>query len=203
MSHSHDRCFPFEKAHKLDDEGRKTRQSPDPIIEALDLAADAVLLDLGTGTGYFALPIAERIAHLGGEGKVLAVDVEPRMLEIVKSRAADAGLEDIIVPLLIEDTGAAALPVDEGAASRALLANIYHELPDRAASLRELHRVVRPEGLVLVVDWDPIGTTENGPPLDHRVARHVVVQELTEAAFESVSTLDLYEDFYAVTARRG
>ncbi len=158
MAHAHRHRFSFDKVEKLDDESRRRRQPIAPVIDALALDSDDVVIDLGAGTGYFALPIA---ARLGPGGSVIALDVEPRMLDLLCQRAAERGLADRIRRLEVVSQGA--LPVADASATRALVANVHHELDDPRVVLAELHRALRPQGRIVVVDWQPSGTTEIGP----------------------------------------
>jgi ubiquinone/menaquinone biosynthesis C-methylase UbiE len=200
MTRTTSRRFSFEKAGKLDDPSRLVHEPPDRLVIDLTLASGDTVIDLGAGTGYFALPIARHLKACGG-GRVLALDAEPRMLALLEQRARAAGLEGIIetrgVDALLPD-----LPVDRGCADRAVLASLYHELEDPRATLRELHRVMRPGGLIVVLDWDPTGSGDRGPPRDHRVPPEEVERELSAVGFTAPSRRDLYTDFYTVHATR-
>ena len=63
---------------------REREERTDLLINALPLAPDHVVADIGAGTGYFSFRIAERVP----QGKVLAVDIQPEMLEIIEARRA-------------------------------------------------------------------------------------------------------------------
>lgn len=198
MPHRHGHRFHFELAHKLDGEERRRLQPPDPMIDALGLAAGQVVLELGAGTGFTALPIAAKLKQLGA-GRVIAADIEPRMLERVTEKAAAQGLSEWLSTLLISEEAPSAIPLNEASVDRALQVNLYHELPDRPASVRELRRCLKSGGRLLVVDWDPAGTTELGPPAEYRVAPEQVERELA-AEFSRVERLALFAHHYALLA---
>jgi SAM-dependent methyltransferase len=63
-------------AKQFDNPNRDSWQKPDEVFDALQLAPTAIIADLGAGTGYFSVRIAERVPR----GKVYAVDIEPDML---------------------------------------------------------------------------------------------------------------------------
>lgn len=197
MTHPNAGRFPFEKHEKLDDAERRERQPVGPALEALALSPDHVVLDLGAGTGYFAVPIALRL----GSGKVLALDVEPRMLGRLALAAAAAGAEDRVERVVVEERSSV-LPVAGGSVDRAFLGNLYHELSDRRGTLVQLHRVLRPGGKLLVVDWDPEGTAVAGPPRPHRVSADQVERELRDEGFRNVERLPLYRDHWAIRAEK-
>lgn len=198
-----DRRFSFEHVHKLDSSQRRLRQPPTPVVQALRLHDDSRVLDLGVGAGYFALPIARHLADLRGSGKVLALDVEPRMLDALAERAKQQQLEGQIERILLRDPSSPLLPLPDAVVSHALLANIYHELPDRTATLAEVRRVLHPDSVVLIVDWDPAGNADSGPPLDQRIAIDTVLAELAEAGFTALTALPLYDGIYAIHGRGG
>lgn len=199
--HGHGHRFSFHKAHKLDDPARQQSQPTEPLIERLGLRRGHRVLDVGAGTGYVAIPILRRLASLGG-GTVVAADIEPRMLDRVFTRATEMGLSSMLDTLRIEESEPNRLPMADGSIHVAVLVNLYHELTDRIAMLREVGRVLRDDGELWVVDWDPDGTVEIGPPREHRVPPDVAWRELLESGFQSVQRLPLYLHHYTLNARR-
>lgn len=197
MSHAHAGRFPYERHERLDDVERRDRQPAGPAIEALELAPDHVVLDLGAGTGYFTVPIALRL----GTGRVVAVDVEPRMLGRLALAAAAAGAEDRVERAVAEERGPV-LPLEGRSVDRALLANLYHELTDRRGTLAQVSRVLRPGGKLLLVDWDPEGTAIAGPPRTHRVSPAQAERELREEGYRNLERLALYRDHWALRAQK-
>jgi len=124
-------------------------QAPHPLVtrkrlrEALGPQAGERLLEVGPGTGYYALPVAE---WLGPEGTLEVFDLQQEMLDHTAGRAREAGL-DTIVPT---QGDARALPYGDDAVDGAYLVTVLGEIPDQDAALRELARVVRPGGRVVV-----------------------------------------------------
>jgi ubiquinone/menaquinone biosynthesis C-methylase UbiE len=194
--------FEFEKAHKLDDPERQRSQPAEAILPELRMEPGSVVLDLGAGTGYFALPIARCLAGLGGLGRVVAVDIEPRMLELLAGRAAQSALEARVERIAMDPARPEQLPLEPQSIDRALLANLYHELPDPRRTLEELRRVLRPGALLLIVDWDPESTLEMGPPREHRVPRAEVEDAVRRAGFTEAETLSIYEAHFVLRAIR-
>jgi ubiquinone/menaquinone biosynthesis C-methylase UbiE len=154
-----------------------------------------VVADVGVGTGYFALPLAERLEN----GRVLGLDIEPRMLEVVRERAREQGLEQKLE--LFEMTDPHTIPVPDRTLDAALMVSLYHELDDRPRLLAELGRALRAGGVLAVVDWRLEGATDHGPRPQHRVAVEVALRELAEAGFEQTQQHWIYQDHWVVTGR--
>ena len=123
-------------------------QAPHPFItrdrlrEALAPESGERLLEIGPGTGYYALPVAE---WLGPAGTLELLDVQQDFLDHTTSRAREHGLSNL-VPTLAD---AQAMPYDDATFDGAYLATVLGEIPDRSAALRELRRVVKPGGRVV------------------------------------------------------
>ena len=92
------------------------------------------------------------------------------------------------------------MPLGDGTVDRALLVNVWHELPDRPAALAELRRVLGPECMLLVIDWPLEEERVVGPPLDHRVALETTLEEIEAAGFVEVEEIEVFEKLYAVRA---
>jgi ubiquinone/menaquinone biosynthesis C-methylase UbiE len=123
-------------------------EAPHPLItrerlrEALAPQPGETVLEIGPGTGYYSLSVARWVAP----GTLHALDVQQEMLDHT-SRSARAGGIDNIEPRLGD---ARALPYDDAAFDAAYLVTVLGEVPDQEAALRELRRVVKPGGRVVV-----------------------------------------------------
>jgi len=123
---------------------RRLIHDPRRVLAGLARPGDTVI-DVGCGPGYFTLPLAETV---GPTGRVVAVDLQPAMLEQVRVRAARAGLADRVElhPCAADTLGD--LPVAD-----ALLAfAVVHELPDVARFWCEAAAALRPDGRLLLVE---------------------------------------------------
>src|ERR1035441_245736 len=154
-----DKRFDASKAGLLDDPGRLLWLPPAEVIDALAVAIGDSIADIGAGTGYFALPLAQAAGPLG---KVVAVDAQSEMLAIRRLKL-DAGAVSNI-ELVHEEADSTGLP--NASCNLVFMANVWHEFADRAAVLREAQRILKTGGQIAILDWRPEVEREAGPPLD-------------------------------------
>ena len=105
-------------------------------------------LEVGCGMGFFTLPLARLV---GERGRVISLDVQPRMLAALARRARRAGLEERIETRLCgaESLGLAG---DDGTIDLAVLIHVLHEMPDAATALGEVRAALAPAGRVLLIE---------------------------------------------------
>lgn len=190
---SHGRLFDPARIDKLEDPDRRRWLPPADVVERLDPRPGHTVVDVGVGTGYFALPIAERIAS----GRVVGVDLQAPMLErlVQNLRATDEGSR--VVPVR---AAATALPLRLGTIDRLLYANLWHEFEDPGAVAREARRAARTGARLVVLDWRPDVTRPPGPPLDHRVAPERVRDDLERAGWSIEGHEEIGPYSYAISA---
>lgn len=176
----------------FDDPERDAWQKPHEVIRALRLPPDAVVADIGAGTGYFSV----RLAHMLPKGRVLAVDVEPDMVRHLGERAKREGLDNI-VPV----AGQAGDPRLPERVDLALLVDVYHHVEARERYFRALQAMLRPQGRVAIVDFRLDG--RRGPPRRARVAPEQVTRELVAAGYVLAESHDFLPDQYFLVFRPG
>jgi ubiquinone/menaquinone biosynthesis C-methylase UbiE len=124
-------------------------QAPHPFItrerlhRVLEPQAGERVLEVGPGTGYYALPVAQWLAP-GGQLDIF--DIQQEMLDHTLRRADQAGLTN----LNATQGDAQQLPYDDATFDRAYLVTVLGEIPDQDAALRELRRVLKPGGRLVV-----------------------------------------------------
>jgi ubiquinone/menaquinone biosynthesis C-methylase UbiE len=126
---------------------RKLLQNPRKLV-APHVKPGMTVLDFGSAMGFFSLPLAEAV---GAQGKVICVDVEPKMLAVLTRRAAQAGLADRIETHVCPADG---LGLDGRADSIdfALAFAVMHELADQNGTLSELAQVLKPGAALLLAE---------------------------------------------------
>lgn len=115
------------------------------LLDRLDVTHGTRLLDVGTGSGALAIPAARRGAD------VIAVDHSPTMLDRLHRRAAAEGLDGLVT----REMDGQDLQLDDGSVDVAASLNGVSIVPDLARGLREMVRVTRPGGRILVAAFGP------------------------------------------------
>ncbi len=129
----------------LERSSRQREERTDLLLEKLPLEPDAVVVDLGAGTGYFSLPIARRLPR----GRVLAVDLQPEMLRKVRAAAALAGVENVETVQATETDPR--LPA--GSVDLVLVVDAYHEFSHPREVMQGVIAGLRPGGRVFLVEY--------------------------------------------------
>jgi SAM-dependent methyltransferase len=180
-------------AARLESADRAAWQKPDEVVAALELGPGQTACDVGSGPGYFTLRLARAV---GPQGRVFAVDVEARLLSLLRDRLSGAGLTNV-TPVL-------ALPGDPllppAACDLVLVVNTYHHFPDGPAYLRGLQRVLRPGGRIANVDFHK-RETPVGPALAQRVAREDFLRDAASAGLTLASEPAFLPHQYFVVLR--
>jgi len=132
--------MPYTEADHLLHPLRKLLQSPKKLVRRLELSPDSKVLELGPGPGYFSLEVARSVP----KGKLVLVDVQQEMLDMAKERLEDKGVSNVEY----YQGDAASLPMDGESFDVVFLVAVLGEVPDQSGCLREIHRVLGPDGLL-------------------------------------------------------
>jgi ubiquinone/menaquinone biosynthesis C-methylase UbiE len=163
-------------AKAFDDPARDAWQHPAEVIELLHLEPGSVVADLGAGTGYFVSWLSRAV---GEQGKVLALDVEPKMIEHLGQRARQQGLGNVSPRLVPTDDP----QLEPGSVSRVLIVNTWHHIDERTRYAAKLAPALAAGGEVWIVDFTP--DSDVGPPARYRLSSEQVVSELQAAGLRA------------------
>ncbi len=164
----------------LERSNREQEEAPSRAIAAIDLAPDAVLADIGAGSGYYSFRLAEKVP----KGKIIAVDIEPKMLEFLRARSAELGVTNVEPHLgSIEDVKLPAASLDA-----ALMVDAYHEFSHPREMLASLRHALKPGGRIFLLEFRGEDPKVPIKPL-HKMTEAQARLELESAGFRFVSNL--------------
>lgn len=154
----------------------------DEILPRMGLSRTQTLVDLGAGSGYFSLPIAEKVR------RVISIDLESKMLEILNQRIRLARIPNIEL-VRAEITR---IPIADDSVDHVLAAFVYHEVGRPARLMFESSRVLKPGGVLTVLDFQK-KETQIGPPVSERKTPTQVVRSAPdEMQLQSMNNADVY-----------
>lgn len=157
---------------------REQEEAPSRAIEALDLRPNDVIADIGAGSGYYAFRISPKVPL----GKVIAIDIQPEMLDFLRRKSAELSITNVVPHQgNIDD-----LKLPESSLDAALMVDAYHEFSHPAEMLASLHHALKPGGRVFLLEFR--GEDERVPikPL-HKMTEAQARRELEAAGFRFVS----------------
>jgi len=161
---------------------REDNERPDLVVDSMRLAPEDVVADVGAGTGYFTFRIAPNVS----EGRVFAVDIQPEMLNKIRTRMQEDGVENVTpVKGTIQDSS---LPADT--LDAALMVDAYHEFSHPREMMTSLVRSLKPGGRVYLVEYRKEDPSVPIKPL-HKMSEAQVKKEMRAVGLEWVETLDM------------
>jgi precorrin-6B methylase 2 len=162
---------------------REREEAPTKLMEALKLKPGDVVADIGAGSGYFTFRIAEKV---GPKGKVLAVDIQPEMLTLIRQKMKAAKVENI-EPIL----GAEADPkLPENSTDLVLMVDVYHEFSHPYEMMVNMLKGLKPGGRIVFVEYrleDP----EVPIKLVHKMSQKQVMKEMEVHPVKWEKTIDI------------
>lgn len=191
----HGQLFPPENLGLLEGPDRADWQKPEQIMDALAIADGSVVADIGAGAGWFTMRLARRV---GPQGLVYAQDVQRQMLDAVRRRVSREGLRNVETRL---GSGSSTnLPAN--ALDAVLVVDVYPEVEDRVAILRNLSASLKPSGKIGIVNYKP-GKGGPGPAPEEgvRVARASVEADAAAAGLRVLASADLPYQYLLVLGR--
>lgn len=161
---------------------REKEESCSELLDALNIQPGQVACDIGCGNGFYTLKLSELV---GDEGKVLAVDIQPEMLTLLRERVKAENVNNI-EPILstVIDPG---LP--KGTVDLILLVDVYHEFSHPEHMLQALRESLSADGRIALVEFreeDP------GVPIKplHKMSKKQMLKEFMSNGFRLVDQYD-------------
>src|SRR5487761_1929431 len=180
--------FDTRMRNKLLSDDRMAMLQPEKLLSELGVAEGMTIADIGCGPGFFTIPAARLV---GPSGTALAADIQGEMLSAVRSRALEHGLTNV----RIVKTNDREIPIAPGSCDFALLAFMLHEIEHRASFLHRAARTLKPDGRLIVLEWDKVEGSV-GPPQEERITPDELVGDALAAGLRVVEERTLTADQY-------
>ncbi len=156
-------------------------QNPEAVLAQAGLKSGDVVVDIGCGDGFFAIPAARMVGPLG---MVYALDSSPEAIEKLEKRAREAGISTIRTAI-----GDAEEHIFcRRCADLVLMANVLHDFHAPLKALGCVMAMLKPEGRLVDLDWKKEPDQLHGPPLDKRLNQEEAGALLKQAGFKVVSS---------------
>lgn len=129
--------------------------NPKDILEQVGISAGATVVDLGCGSGHYAMLAAKMVTQgetEGTEGKVYAIDVQKELLDRLQNEAKREHINNIhVVWGNFEKLNGTKL--SDSTADVVIISNVLFQIEDRVSFVKEVSRITKSGGRILVIDW--------------------------------------------------
>ncbi|MFC2033081.1 class I SAM-dependent methyltransferase [Chloroflexota bacterium] len=184
--------FDTKQAKKLDNPGRINELKPLNLLRDLaGITNGYTCIDFGSGTGTFALPMAELV---GDEGKVYSIDNSDTMLSYIRAKNPPPNL--VLVNSDVERTG-----LNDELADICLLAFILHEVKKPGNLLSEAFRLLKPGGRIVIVEWKA-SLDSPGPPRRSRISQEQIEQLFRQVSLAMISYIEWTDNHYVAIGKK-
>lgn len=163
-------------------ESREREEEPAKMLASLNVEPGQTVCDLGCGNGFYTLKLAKLV---GPKGSVLAVDIQPEMLEMLAERAKSRGVPNIEpIEGAIDDPRLPAGEVD-----LILLVDVYHEFSHPPEMLAAMRASLKPTGRIALIEFRAEDPTVPIKPL-HKMSQAQCLKEYRANGFKLVGQFD-------------
>lgn len=180
---------------KLDRLNAPERIKNFPVLEIMDqlqLNNPQLVVDLGAGTAFYSIPIAEKFKDC----KVIATDISDIMIEWMKEHVIPY-FPNIQTLKMLDHT----LDIPDQSVDFLFMVNLHHELDSPELTLQESYRVIKNIGYIAISDWrkEP---SEKGPSFELRYETEKVIDQLISNGFQLVSCQTDYPDNFVIIGKK-
>lgn len=177
--------------------GRDGWQKPAAVINKLGDISKKTIVDIGAGTGFFTLRLVSKAK------KVIAVDIDPTMLEIINSFKLNLNPE-LQEKLVTRLANADDPMLEDQEADVAIIINTIAYIDNRVEYLKKLRHKLKPNGQIMIVDFKSRHIPIDAPPRAFRIPLFEIEQQLSQAGFSNIASDDRTLDYqYIINAEKG
>jgi ubiquinone/menaquinone biosynthesis C-methylase UbiE len=184
--------FDVKHASKLDDPARLIELRPQELLrDVAGIASGDTCIDFGSGTGIFAIPMAELA---GKKGKVYAIDNSLEMLAHIRAKNPPVNLT--LIQKDVKRTG-----LNSQIADICVLVFILHEVKESGELIAEAFRLLKPDGRLVIVEWKS-DLDSPGPPRKSRISKEQIERLFGQTGLTLESYLDWSQNHYVVVGKQ-
>lgn len=147
--------YPHQLRWLLDLPGRGLILSADTLAARLPLRPDAMVLEVGSGSGYYSAAVAQRVPA----GQLTLLDVQPQMLTACADKLCQLGISNFRT----QQADAKSLPFEDDSFDVIFMVTVFGEIEDRASFLAEAYRVLKADGVLSITEHHPDPDFEPAP----------------------------------------
>jgi len=173
---------------------RDEEEKTESMVESLKVKPGDVVADIGAGTGYFSRRLSKRV---GDQGKILAVDIQPEMLDLLTNKMAELKITNV-KPILGTITDPKLPP---GAVDLVLMVDVYHEFSDPYEMMDGICKSLKPGGRVIFVEFRGEDPSVPIKPL-HKMTEAQVRKEMSVHPLEWVETIKVLPRQHVIVFKR-
>lgn len=155
-------------------------------LERLGLEPHHTVCDYGAGTGIVSAQVAGITS-----GQVFALDMDPKMIELITRKKLSGDLMNVI-PMKVN---ADEVPLEDESIDRFLLVTVLHEIAEVPEFINEIHRVLKPSGKVMVIDFYK-KESPMGPPESHRISAYQASRHFFREGININEQYELSDNLY-------
>ncbi|WP_182199952.1 class I SAM-dependent methyltransferase [Paraliobacillus salinarum] len=191
MDHLNKR-FNLDHVNKLMSNERYELLQPEKLIDNLSINENDVVADLGAGAGFFTIPAATQTNNA-----VYAIDIEPSMIQLLEEAASKQSISNINT--IVSNLNV--IPLADQILDKVISAFVLHEVDHLDTTIKEIARVTKHGGRIMLIDFKAIHT-EAGPPLEIRIPSSKLVTLLKDHHFNNIITKEINDSNYMIIAER-
>ncbi len=166
------------------------KSMPDTVIQSLGLSSGKIVADIGSGGGYFSFLFAQVV---GKNGKVYAVDTDPKLLDYVRRQGEAMGLSNLRT---VPGNGFPS-SIPPRSLDLVFMRDVYHHLDDPIGYFAGVRKYLKPEGKVVIIDYKADNKGFSFHSLfKHSVSAAKVGKDMAEAGYEQERSFDYLPEQY-------
>jgi len=176
---------------RFERDGREVFDKRANVLEACKLKPGMAIADVGAGTGLFTRLFARKV---GDGGRVYAVDISTKFVDHIEAKCRELNIQNVVSQVCKPDD--VALPPNS--VDLVFICDTYHHFEFPEKTLRSIHRALRPDGELILIDFHRVEGQSSEWTLSHvRAGQETFAKEITSTGFKQIEeNKDLLRENY-------